>query len=191
MALTPGMRCSCGCGCALPKTPNARGCPCACGSCNACNSRVRASGESARTVRPGHVPVTEARSPAAPAPVAFTNAQVQALLNAVRPAAAAAPTPVAAQQPAQESAPLHTLSTDELGRRLVRAVSEGHRSPWWRAPVRENADTPALSGLAEQVQALPTGPQSVTLSEALATRYDLHSPAWTRGTRGVRTVFDA
>ncbi len=195
MALTPGTRCPCDCGCAVPAALNARGCPCSkCGGCNSCNSRVRASGESARTVPAGRVPVSESRTPATPAAAPPGDARFQALLHTVRSAGATAARPAAPQPPsAEESAPLHTLSTDELGRRLVRALAENHASPWW-APVRENAGPPAQAapaGLAEQVQALPDRLQAMSLTEAMASRYDLHSPAWTRGTRSVRTIFVA
>ena len=195
MALTPGMKCSCGCGCAKPAVLNPKGCPCACGACLACGSRGRSSAETAPARAAGHALISETRRstvPATPPATPISDTQFQALLSSIHGAAPA----VAPQQPSvQESAPLHTLSNDELGRRLVRQLAEHHKSPYW-AQVTENADTrvaSAPSGLAEQVQSLPGGLPSMSLTEALATAHDLHSPAWSRtpGARGVRTIFDA
>ena len=197
MALTPGMKCGCGCGCALPKTPSAMGCPCRCSACNLCNSRIRASRESAPATSPGRPSLHEPRSPTVPAKTA-TPEQFGALLDklteAVRTASAAAPQ-APAPVPVAEAVPLHKLSTDELSRRFVRQLAETHKSPWWRG-VNENAgaaDTEAPQGLAEQVQALPARLQSMSLAEAMASAHDLHSPSWSRPDRalGVRTVFDA
>lgn len=132
-----------------------------------------------------------------PGTVTLTESQLSQLLAAVAARSAApAARPASPQRPTvEETAPLHTLSNDELGRRLVRALSENHKSPWW-AEVSENTGAtpaaPGVPGLAEQIQNLPTGPQSMSLLEALTTAHDLHSPGWRpTGARGARTIFDA
>lgn len=198
MAHQPGTACPCGCRCAVPKavTESSPGCPCSCRGCDVCGSSKRRLGESAPRRQPGRTPVTETRS-TVPTTIA-TPEQLEALIDrlteSVKTATAAhqaAPAPQPA--PVVEAAPLHSLSTDELGRRLVRQLAETHASPWWR-PVTENAgDTGALAqrGLAEQAQALPIGQQSMTLAEALASAHDLESPAWRQGAARIgRTIFD-
>lgn len=178
MALKPGSPCPCGCRCAVPLKPTAKGCPCPCG-CSICASRgARTQAESAPT-RPtaGRTQIRESReTPMTATTRPVTEAEFKVLLEAITNARAAAPAPVIAEPP------LHTLSNDQLGARLVRRLAENHASPYW-AQVRENAGstgTAAPAGLAEQAQALPIAQHAMTLSEALASAHDLHSPGWTR-----------
>lgn len=194
-ALQPGQRCACGCGCAIPKAKTVKGCPCACGgSCPTCGPAPRTQAETAPTASPGRTPVHETdRRPTVPAtPQQMSDAQFARLLaqvRAARPATQASPT-----GPAIEATPLHELSQDALGRRLVARLSENHAATGPHA-VSETAGTrtTARSALAEQAAALPAVMQSMSLSEALAARHDPDSQAWTRpaNTGGLRTIFDA
>jgi len=134
----------------------------------------------------------------APNTPTVTAEQFAQLLAAVRPqiaetetAAPAAPTPTSEQARITEARELASLSTDQLGRRLLQRLAESRHAPGWR--VTESSEQPAAAGLTASAQSLPIGQQSMTLTEALATRHDLHSPAWTRtaGAQGARTIFDA
>jgi len=124
--------------------------------------------------------------PATPA----TPQQFEALLDRLTEAVRAATPPAPAAPAVAETAPvpLHELSNEQLGRRLLRGLSENHASPWW-AGVRENADDTAAApaGLAEQVQALPLALPSMSLTGAMTAAHDLQSPSWTR--TPPRTVF--
>lgn len=191
MALTPGSRCPCGCKCAVPGVANPRGCPCPCGACNTCNSRVRGTqAESAPAGKTaGRTTIRESReTPMTPPTRPVTDAEFKLLLEAISGTRAAAPAPAPVVKAVEP--PLHTLSNEQLGQRLLRSLAENHRSPYWAA-VNENAGSApaaAPSTLAEQAQALPIVPQSMTLSEALMAGRDLRSPSWNR--TPARTVFD-
>lgn len=186
MALTPGSRCPCGCKCAVPGVANPRGCPCPCGACNTCNSRVRGTqAESAPAGKTaGRTPIRESRqTPMTATTRPVTDAEFNVLLEALK-ARPAAPAPVTEAA----EVPLHTLTNEQLGQRLLRRLAENHSSPYWAA-VNESASVPAVpSTLAESARALPIAQTSMTLTEAVKASHDPRSPFWNR--TPARTVFD-
>jgi hypothetical protein len=130
-----------------------------------------------------------------PATYVISESQFKTLLAAAQARASAAPAAPAVtpeQARVNEAAELRSLTSDQLSARLLQRLAETWvpRSPGWRAPITETAQP---QGLAEQAQAIPAGLHSVSLTEAMAARHDLHSPLWTRpaGVGHARTIFDA
>jgi hypothetical protein len=112
-----------------------------------------------------------------------TDAEFNVLLEALK-ARPAAPAPVTEAA----EVPLHTLTNEQLGQRLLRRLAENHSSPYWAA-VNESASVPAVpSTLAESARALPIAQTSMTLTEAVKASHDPRSPFWNR--TPARTVFD-